>query len=284
LGGELSAITNQLNEVWYQNTLPQWQERHQYVVEAERGIIELEAKAQDNGLNADEILKLACWKGEFREIGDGIELLRVGLQSHDDRSDFHYYLAMMLVADGRDISAALTHFDRAMELELRFIPGSCETIYEIASQSEDSTLKKRCEEIIDRHVRSFDAAYEERTNISHKDLIIPHDLSAAEVKQIHALFIDVREIKKIYMVRKESDKFNENSWYFFVIVYEYPMYKFVTNEVISELSQKINDRLESIPFNIDFTGKIVRADVPENDEAKLLNRLKKMKESIVFSR
>jgi Zn-dependent protease with chaperone function len=63
LGNSLDSVTQRLNDVWHQSVLPTWQERYQYIQTSKSAMVQLQQKAQNDGLTADELLQLACWTG-----------------------------------------------------------------------------------------------------------------------------------------------------------------------------------------------------------------------------
>jgi Zn-dependent protease with chaperone function len=244
LGKSLDSVTQQLNDVWHQSVLPTWQERYQYIQTSKSAMLQLQHKAQNDGLSADELLQLACWTGEFDETTDAIGMLERGLEQYPDRGDFNYNLAIMLL-ETSDMASAITKFERAMQLEPEYIPSICERLYLISYRAQDREIADRCETAIERNIESLSAARQERINFDKNDRLEPHNLPTDEIDRLCVLINGFPEIKNAYLVRKYVKNFGHKPHYFLIIIYHYPWYKFVDNESAgSILYQKIFDEVE----------------------------------------
>ncbi len=280
LGDSLESVTQQLNEVWHQSVLPSWQERYQYIQESKSGMLQLEQKAQNDGLTADELLQLACWTGEFKDISDAIVMLEDGLKQYPDRADFNYNLALMLL-ENSNITSAITNFERAMELEPNHIPSICERLYLLSYQSQDREIADRCQSIIDRYVQSLSAARQERINLDKNDRLEPHNLSPDEIDPVYAFLHGFTEIKNVYLVRKTLKNFDHKPHHFLIVIYHYPWYKFVsTEEVQPILYQKISNTIE---LSTSYTLLIFNRG-NYGSKAGVIKKLKQMPKSIILDR
>jgi Zn-dependent protease with chaperone function len=229
LGNSLTAVTQQLNDVWHQSVLPTWQERHQYIQASKSAMLQLQQKAQNDGLTADELLQLACWTGEFEQTTDAIGMLERGLEQYPDRGDFNYNLALMLL-EITDTESAIAKFDRAMQLEPEYIPSICERLHLIAYRAKDKTIADHCQKIIDRNIESLSAARQERINIDKNDRLEPHNLLVDEIDQLCAVINGFPEVKNAYLVRKDVKNYDHKPHYFLIVIFHYPWYKFVETE------------------------------------------------------
>jgi Zn-dependent protease with chaperone function len=278
LGDSLESVTQQLNEVWHQSVLPSWQERYQYIQESKSGMIQLEQKAQDDGLTADELLQLACWIGEFKEIADAIVMIENGLKQYPDRADFHYNLALMLL-ETSNMTSAITSFERTMQLEPDRIPSICERLYLLSYQAQDSEIVDRCQSTIALYIQSLSAARQERINLDKNDRLEPHNLSADEIDPIRAFLNSFPEIKNVYLVRKDVKNFDHKPHHFLIVIYHYPWYKFVSNEDVKPiLHQKI---LNTIELSTSYTLLIFNRG-NYGSKAGVIKKLKKMPKSSIL--
>jgi Zn-dependent protease with chaperone function len=244
LGNSLDSVTQRLNDVWHQSVLPTWQERYQYIQTSKSEMLQLQQKAQNDGLTADELLQLACWTGEFDETADAIGMLERGLEQYPDRGDFNYNLALMLL-EISDIASAITKFDRAMQLEPEYIPSICERLDLISYRAKDREIADLCQRTIDRNIESLSAARKERINIDKKDRLEPHDLPIDEIDRLCTLIDSFLEVKNAYLVRKDVKIFDHKPHYFLIVIYHYPWYKFVDRETVQPiLYQKIFNQVE----------------------------------------
>jgi Zn-dependent protease with chaperone function len=279
LGNSLVAVTQQLNDVWHQSVLPTWQERHQYIQTSKLAMLELQQKAQNDGLTADELLQLACWTGEFAETQAAIGMLERGLEQYPDRGDFNYNLALMLL-ETDNTAAAINQFDRAMQLEPEYIPSICERLHLIAYRAQDKVIADRCQMMIDRHIESLSAARQERINIDKNDRLELHDLPADEIDRLCTLINGFPEIKNAYLVRKDVKKFDHKPHYFLIVIFHYPWYKFVENESVGPiLYHKISHAVE---LSASYTLLIFAKGI-YGTKAGVIKKLKQMPHASIFA-
>lgn len=278
LGNSLDRVTQQLNDIWHQSVLPNWQERYQYVQTSKSGMLQLQQKVQNDGLTADELLQLACWTSEFEETANAIRMLEDGLEKYPDRGDFNYNLALMLL-EISDTASAITRFERAMQLEPEYIPSICERLYQLSYQAKDRKIADLCQTIIDRNIESLSAGRQERINIDKKDLLEPHNLATDEIERLCALINGFPEVKNAYLVRKHVKNFDHKPHYFLIVIYHYPWYKFVDAEVAGPiLSQKIFNSVE-LSANHTF---LIFAQGQYGSKAGVIKKLKRMPNASIF--
>jgi Zn-dependent protease with chaperone function len=278
LGKSLDSVIQRLNNVWHQSVLPTWQERYQYIQTSKLAMLELQQKAQNDGLSADELLQLACWTGEFEEMADAIGMLERGLVQYPDRADFNYNLALMLLDS--DMASAIANLERAMQLEPEYIPSICERLYLLSYQAKDREIADRCQTIIDRNIESLSAAREERINIDKNDRLEPHNLSRDEIDRLCILIDGFPEVKNAYLVRKDVQNFDHKPHYFLIIIYHYPWYKFVDTESAGPiLYRKIFDAVE---LSVNHT-LLIFALRKYGNKGGVIKKLKQMPNSSIFA-
>jgi Zn-dependent protease with chaperone function len=280
LGNSLNAVTQQLNQVWHQSVLPTWQERYQYIQTSKAGMLQLQQKAQNDGLTADELLQLACWTGEFEETADAIGMLEAGLGQYPDRGDFNYNLALMLV-EISDMASAITRFERAMQLEPEYIPSICERLYVLSYRAKDRKIADRCQNAIDRYLESLSAARQERINLDKNDRLAPHNLATDEIDRLCALINGFPEVKNAYLVRKDVKNFDHKPHYFLIVIYHHPWYKFVDNDAVQPiLDQKMFNAVE---LSVSHT-LLIFARGNYGSKAGVIKKLKQMPNASIFAR
>ncbi|WP_373541769.1 M48 family metalloprotease [Chamaesiphon sp.] len=280
LGNSLDSVTQQLNDVWHQSVLPTWQERYQYIQTSKSEMLQLQQKAQNDGLTADEFLQLACWTGEFEETSDAIGMLQHGLVQYPDRADFNYNLALMLL-ETSEIASAITNLERAMQLEPDYIPSICERLYLLSYRAKDRKIADRCQSIIDRYMESLLAARQERINIDKNDRLEPHNLSTDEIERLCAILGGFLEIKNAYLVRKDVKNFDHKPHYFLIIIYHYSWCKFVDTETVQPiLYQNI---YSTVKLSASHTLLIFERGNYGN-KAGVIRKLKQMPDASIFDR
>ncbi len=279
LGNALDNVTQRLNDVWHQSILPTWQERYQYIQTSKSAMLQLQQRAQNDGLTADELLQLACWTGEFNETTDAIGMLEQGLLQYPDRGDFNYNLALMLL-ETSDMASAITNLERAMQLEPEYIPSICERLYLISYQAKDLEIADRCQTIIDQYLEALSSATQERINLDKNDRLEPHNLATDEIDQLCILINGFPEIKDTYLVRKDVKNFEHKPHYFLIVIYHYPWYKFVDTEAAAPiLYQKI---ASSINLSASYTLLIFARGNYAN-KAQVIKKLKQMPSANIFA-
>ncbi len=280
LGAAHDPIVKQVNEVWYESVLSNWQERNSYIQAANAGLVELAQKAQDEGLTADETLQLACWTAEFKEVVDGIALLENGIEKYPDRADFYYALGLILLDDTQDRSA-IAKFETAMAMNPSYIIPICEKLYHLAQKTDSKQLAEQCIATIDRHANSLTDARQERSTLSDRDEIECHQFTSETISMLVDRLQQFPEVKAAYLVRKSVKTFDKIPHYFLVVVYEH-----------SWLALSTADRNESLLYQ-----KLYQSiDLPEHytlllglksnlqDKTKLVKKLRKLPQSLVFDR
>jgi Zn-dependent protease with chaperone function len=280
LGKSLDSVTKRLNDVWHQSVLPTWQERYQYIQTSKSAMLQLQQKAQNDGLTADELLQLACWIGEFEETKDAIEMLEDGLGKYPDRGDFNYNLALMLL-EISDMASAITRFERAMQLEPEYIPSICERLSILSYGAKDREIADRCQTIIDLNIESLSAAREERINIDKTDRLEPHNLAIDEIDRLCALINGFPEVKNAYLVRKDVKNFDHKPHYFLIVIYHYPWYKFVDADSAAPILYR--NIFNAVELSVNHTLMIF-AKGNYGNKAGVIKKLKQMPSASIFYR
>jgi Zn-dependent protease with chaperone function len=206
LGARLEALTAALSRSWHKRVAAEWAERHGCMARRRARLCELAA-------NADVA---AAWeRAEIVLDLDGedaaLPLLLDLVARVPDHAPVNWALGQIL-AD-RDDENAVAHLERAMVGEVRARPLGHEVIAKLLER-----LGRDAEAVVHRR-RAWDAtdglyrATVERRDVGILDALLPHGLSSDVVTRVRDGLEKLRELRAVWLVRKQLAHMPESPLY-----------------------------------------------------------------------
>jgi Zn-dependent protease with chaperone function len=228
LGEAVADYIKRLDSMWREHILPQWRERHSYVLKSQQDLQKLEEKARREPLTDEERWDRARWTAEFKGEAQAIPLLEEMLAAEPDHVGALYVLGQLLLSQGD--SRGIQHLERASEREPQLVFSACELIYTFLKKQGREEEAERHSERARQHYDMLVEAEQERQSASELDTFEPHDLPSADVESLQRQLSMYESIRTAYLARKVVKRFPEKPFYVLGIVTRHPWYAPVTGK------------------------------------------------------
>ncbi len=207
LGKHEEKYSNVFNSVWQERVRDQWQQRHAYLLEAQKRIDELNEKANTQELSPDELYERAGLIAERYGEKESLAALREMLVKNADDARANFAVGSILLNDGDE--EGIGYLQKAMGLDRTLKLAGCETLYYyLRSKGRDEEAKKYVLEM-EAEDEIVDLANRERSGISPNDNFERHDLDAEKIDKIGQKMRYYDEIQAMYLVRKVVRHYSE---------------------------------------------------------------------------
>lgn len=209
--------------LWKEGMTQRWQERYQFVCNAEESLAALEEKAKTESLSLDEHWERARFVAGTKGYQQALPFLREVVQLEPDHVAANYMLGEALLQEGDE--AGIKHLKLAMDKDADAIPAGGQLIYYFLSARERTEEAEPYRRLLNEHYEKVDLATEERNTVSTKDEFRSHDLSPEAVAGIRAQLAPIMPLGTAYLVKKVVRHFPENPCYILGIIIKTPWYK-----------------------------------------------------------
>ena len=233
------------NKTWVERVRPQWEQRYQFVREAEKSLSELVQKAQSQPLTVEEMWERARFTLGTKGYEPAIPILRELLQQQSDHAAANYTLGEALLA--QEDEEGIKHIDRAMEKDISSVPAGCELIYYFLKRREKAEEAERYRKRAEDYFLEVERARAERETISTKDTFKPHNLPTDKLRHLCEQLAAFGRVRVAYLVQKDVKHFPDEPGYVLGVIPKYPWYSVRTNGS----SQKFVDQLAT---QIEYSG------------------------------
>jgi Zn-dependent protease with chaperone function len=233
------------NRTWVERVRPQWEQRYQFVREAEKSLVELASKAQSQPLTVEEMWERARLTVGTKGYEPAIPLLRSVLQQQSDHAAANYTLGEALLS--QDDEEGIKHIERAMEKDISSVPAGCELIYFSLKRKEKAEEAEKYRKRAENYFSDVERARAERETVSTKDSFKPHNLPTDKLRHLCEQLAAFGRVRVAYLVQKDVKHFPDEPGYVLGVIPKYPWYSVRT----SNSSQKFVDQLAT---QIEYAG------------------------------
>ena len=206
----------QQNDLWKEEMVERWRERHKFVAEAQQALAGFEEKARDAELTMEE-----CWeRARFLAGKDGIvaamPLMREVLALVPDHAGANYTLGEALLEQCDE--AGVKHIEAAMEKDVHAIPAGCEMIIEFLTRRDRMEEADKYRDCISGYYDELAWAQRERETITKKDAFQSHGLESEQLEALLVQLANVPLLESAYLVRKMCNHFPQDTCYVLGVV------------------------------------------------------------------
>jgi Zn-dependent protease with chaperone function len=241
LGKHLVSVVKKLNQKWKAQIMPRWQERYQYIQSAKQELKALVEKAKTTSLTLAEKWQRAIWVEEFYNGTKALPFYQAVLKEDAQHAGANYATGRILLE--KDSEKGIAFLDRAMEQESRYILSGCEQVYYFLTEH---GKERAAQDYLERaHARAEleQLAEQEREMVEQNDPLIPHDLTAQQLKQLVRQLRLQKSIKNAYLVRKQVEYLPEQPLYVLGVELGFSLSLRLSSQD-EEFAQKLSNRLK----------------------------------------
>lgn len=193
-------IVSRFDSEWKSNTLDGWRDYYDRSRKNRELLNELDAKAAQDTLTAQERLKRATLTEQFLGEDHSVPLYRALANDEPKDAVARFNLGRILV--GKDDSDGLRLLEEAMLLDDRCIASGCELAYLHLMRSGQPRAAEPYLQRMTQQLGVERRAAEERTGPRLRDRFEPHGLSEAELTPLVEKLRGYHALRRAYLVRK----------------------------------------------------------------------------------
>lgn len=199
---QIERFTVELDREWQRQIAPDWKARHEFLLQAEKRLAELEAKnSEGEQLSFDELYERAQLTAEKRGNESALPLLFEIAEKFPENGATHFTIGAILLEDGDE--KGIEHLKKAIQLEPESEISACEQIFRFllsrGREEEAKVYLDRAEQLYE----IYDAATKERETVTDRDRFELHSMPPEAVERVSEVVSWNDEIKAAYLVRKQ---------------------------------------------------------------------------------
>jgi Zn-dependent protease with chaperone function len=230
------------NRTWVERVRPQWEQRYQFVREAEKSLSELAQKAESRSLTIEEMWERARFTVGTKGHEPAIPILRELLQQQSDHAAANFTLGEALLAQQDD--AGIKNIEHAMLIDMSAVPAGCQLIYGFLTQKGRADEAEKYRQRAQEYYLEAEQARIERQNINAKDHFKPHNLPAEKLRHLREQLAAFSRVRVAYLVQKDVKHFPHDPGYVLGIIPKFPWYALTTNGASQKLVEQIASQVQ----------------------------------------
>jgi len=199
------------NDLWQERVRDEWKKRHEYLLEAEKRIGELNEKAQTETLSKEELFEKAKLVSERYGQNDALPILREILALEPENADANFGIGSILLSE--EDESGIAYIEKAMNADRTLKIAGCEAIYYfLRGKGRDEEAKKYII-AIEYEEEAFGLAQQERSAVSPDDIFTEHDFKDEVLERIRSKIQYYDEVQTAYLTKKVVEHYEEVPFY-----------------------------------------------------------------------
>lgn len=277
LGATADKFIKQFDREWQTRVKEQWKARHQILQETQKRIDELDAKDQNDYLNADELYERACLITDKYGSSRSLPYLRELILLYPQHAAGNFTLGSLLLEENDETGIA--YLKEAIKAEPKAELAGNEKIFLFLQsrgrEDEARPYLAKTEEAYER----LEAANKERETVSESDKFELPTLPAEHVRAIQERLKWHEEISAAYLVRKNVKNMPEHPCHILCIEVKRKFFTLRSGTLSSGVSEQ--DLLNSIINQVQDVG--IQFVVIFGDQSKGIKRkVKKLSQAKIY--
>jgi Zn-dependent protease with chaperone function len=242
LGAATTSLAARFDREWQEAAAPRWRARHAFVRETRQRLAALVEKAREQPLSEEETWDHARCTGEIEGDNAAVPLLRALLDDHPEHSKANFAYGQLLLKQGDD--SGIAHVERAMAIDLQFgMPGVILVSHFLRERGrieEAARFEARAPAFLEK----LAAHQQQRSTVTDRDTLLPHDLPAAEIERLRAVIARHDGVRVAYLVRKASEQFPDRPLFVLGVKVKTAWYKYEPEGRQGEIAQQLANELD----------------------------------------
>lgn len=218
LGAKLDAIRNDVHAHWSKEIEKNWLERHARANALSHRLSTLNQAVPDPSADADSLWDQACVLLDLKGDKDLEQLLRRILILRPDHAPANFYLGRLLLDVGNQEGE--TYLERVIQEDEDVLPQACAILREHHRRAGRMDKLREVEARVDRYERDMTASRQERSEFAPGDVLIPHDLTEAELGKLRETLAADPQLAYAELAQKRM-KFFPKQKFFILCVYRW---------------------------------------------------------------
>jgi Zn-dependent protease with chaperone function len=243
LGNALGMLRQDVQRFWRKKTETHWRERHARAQSLTHRLSALEQARPEAAADADSLWDKALVLLDLRGNESEVEpLLRQILALRPDHAPAHFQLGRILLEDGR--AEGETHLEQAVAVEETFMPQVCSQFHEYYRRMGRADKIREVAARMDRYEKAVAASRAERTEVSAKDVFIPHTLTAPELESLAKVFEAEPELVRARLAQKQMQHFPKQRFFVLCAYRRQPWHRLPNRDHDLALVRRLTQRVQ----------------------------------------
>ncbi len=197
-GSREAGLTRQLERAWREGVAPHWEARHQAIHQSRGRLAELDAKASEGRLEAEEQWERVGLTAEFDHAA-AVPLAEELLHADADHAGARMFVGRSLLERGDE--RGVHHLEVAMRATPHAVLPACDSLFDFFWSRGRRSDAERFRKVGEEHAATVEAARVERTTPPKPTELRPHDLAPDAVARIREALAEY-PVAEFYIVRR----------------------------------------------------------------------------------
>jgi hypothetical protein len=201
LGPELETLRQELEQRWHKDVDATWRQRHEKSVALNHRLSRIDNTVPDSTQNADALWDRARVILELEGDQAAEPLLANILALNPKHLAGLFQLGRILLKRGDAQGIGL--LKQAMDLEDECIPQGCNLLHAYFRETGQAERLRDLNVFLDRHEKAVAASAAERQSVSASDVLIPHELTPDELRDLQSILSADPRVFQAHLARKQ---------------------------------------------------------------------------------
>jgi len=258
LGPFSEQLASEFDAQWRQSVMAWWQGRHQYAIASRTKLAAL--MSAGNELSVDDAFSRAQLTEELGDENDARRQLEELAKRAPDHAPTLFALGRLRLAN--DDESGIELLKTAMRLDASAEQSACMLIVDyLQRHGRNEEARAHLDQLHSAGERD-QAARKERGEVRVSDKLMPHGLSAEQVEVLTRQLQQFPELKRAYLVRKQTVHYQEHPLYILAFERNVPFWKFDSANAMQMLTHRLGQEVaypgETIIICVDGENKAFR--------------------------
>jgi Zn-dependent protease with chaperone function len=210
LGGAFAGIVEELNVGWREAIQPQWEQRHQFYIETNSRINEIDEEITEKGANFDLLKEKAWLVAQVEDVASCRPIYReiLALAPHDPATN--YNLGVSLLLDKEE--EGLTLLEKAIAGRRSLIGDACPHMVGYLTEHGRLPEAEAYKKLLVEFDEEMRLARKERMSVDGKSELEPHELDNDTVDYLNRVFEQVPDVSRVWAARKKVQYFSDSPY------------------------------------------------------------------------
>jgi Zn-dependent protease with chaperone function len=216
LGTELDALQDELDQKWYLQVFPIWQQRHQELLDKQQQLSKVQNEPSQEQQKWELAQLLHEVDGPMKALPHYDQLLEELPSEHPLYHVVSYQAGMSRLQIHDD--QGIEQIEAAIRANFTYIQPGYQIIADYLYQHGRADEAQPYLEVVSNLDSEINKAYEERQTIRNSDQFGPHNLDPQQVSFIKQRFLNHPQIKQVFLVRRKLRYFPNQALHLILLV------------------------------------------------------------------
>ncbi|HNQ89902.1 MAG TPA: M48 family metalloprotease [Verrucomicrobiota bacterium] len=241
LGSALPELAGRLGREWAGAVADRWRQRHAEVEQLRQELAALEASAA-GPLTIERLWHKATLLVQLDGDAAALPVVNQVLSQDPGHAEANFVRGRHDLE--QDDPGGVAFVERAMTRDVESIPHGCQLLYGFYARTGRREALRDIETRMDAHAELMQQAAAERADVTAKDLLWPHNLTAEVLPALRDVFAAEPDIDVVYAARKAVRHFPDQPFTVFALGLRVPWWKPRSTSASQRLVERVLEKIE----------------------------------------